>query len=401
MTAVDIEHTARPVEPAAAVGLFAAPPRLLALGEPTHGEDALLEVRNDLFRRLVEEEGYRTVALETDCVKGLIVDDHVTTGAGTLDDAMEHGFSHGWGASPANRELVRWMRAHNVHRPVPDRVRFAGVDGPLEMSGAASPRQVLTALHRHLAAHLDAGLLPCTEETLDRLLGHDDRWTDPAAMRDPSRSAGRSDDAVRLRLVADDLAALLDTEEPHLAAVAPRADRERAELYARTATGLLRYHAALADTSPARMTRLLAERSRMMAHNLLAVAERGPALVHAHNAHLQRERSTIRMDGAPLHWWSAGARMSTRLGADYGFLATALGTIRHRGVDAPPPGSLEALLSELPGDRCLVDARRLATALAPDTPAPRPSPWFGYAPLDPARLAGVDGIVFVRDVPER
>jgi hypothetical protein len=28
------------------------------------------------------------------------------------------------------------------------------------------------------------------------------------------------------------------------------------------------------------------------------------------------------------------------------------------------------------------------------------SPWFGYAPLDPAHLAGSDGIVFVKDVPQ-
>jgi hypothetical protein len=27
------------------------------------------------------------------------------------------------------------------------------------------------------------------------------------------------------------------------------------------------------------------------------------------------------------------------------------------------------------------------------------SPWFGYAPLDPAHLADSDGIVFVKDVP--
>jgi hypothetical protein len=26
------------------------------------------------------------------------------------------------------------------------------------------------------------------------------------------------------------------------------------------------------------------------------------------------------------------------------------------------------------------------------------SPWFGYASLDPAQLAGIDGLVFVKDV---
>ncbi|MFB7255791.1 erythromycin esterase family protein [Streptomyces nojiriensis] len=398
---IDIKDIARAVDAAAVMEPFAARPRLLALGEPTHGEDTLLEVRNELFRQLVAHGDYRTIAIESDCLAGLLVDAYVTSGAGSLDEVMERGFSHGFGASAANRELVRWMRAFNEGRPAPERLRFAGIDGPLEMAGSASPRQALTALHDHLARHVDAELLPCTAHTLDRLLGADDRWTEPAAMTDPTRSTGRSAEARELRLLADDLVALLEEQTPHLIAATSREDLDRARLYGRTATGLLRYHRWMADTSAARMTRLVGERGRMMADNLLALAARGPVLVHAHNAHLQREKSAMRMGGRPLEWWSAGALVSARLGTEYAFLATALGTIRHRGVDAPPPDTLEGLLYALPDDRCVVDAGRLAASLgdAP-APAPRVSPWFGYAPLDPAHLATIDGVVFIRDLPE-
>lgn len=299
----------------------------------------------------------------------------------------------------ANRELVRWMRAHNDGRPASEQVRFAGFDGPLEMSAAASPRQSLTALHGYLAARVDPDLLPCTAETLDRLLGADARWTGPAAMRDPARSTGRSADARELRLVADDLVALSDAQTPYLIAADSRDERERASLYGRTATGLLRYHFAMADPSPNRLTRLAAQRDLMMAGNLLALVERGPVLVHAHNSHLQRGMSSMRMGGMPLQWWGAGAIVSARLGEEYAFLATALGTIRHQGVDTPAPDTVEGILYALPDDRCLVDACGLAAALGDMRPTPRVSPWFGYAPLDPAHLAGVDGIVFVKDVP--
>ncbi|MER6998975.1 erythromycin esterase family protein [Streptomyces sp. NPDC000410] len=402
--ATDIKDTAHAVDAAAVMRLLPVRPRLLALGEPTHGEDALLDLRNELFRQLVEQEGYRTIAIESDCMRGLVVDDYVTSGTGTLDEAMEHGFSHGWGTSAANRELVRWMRAHNVRadnegRPASERLRFAGFDGPLEITDAASPRQALTALHGYLAARVDADPLPCTARTLDRLLGTDDRWTDPAAMTDPARSVGRSAEAGRLRLLADDLVALLDEQTPHLITATSWDDWDRACLYGRTATGLLRYHHWMADTSPARMTRLVGARDRMMAHNLLAVAARGPALVHANNSHLQRAKSTMRMWEGPVEWWSAGALVSARLGAEYAFVATALGTIRHQGVNTPPPDTLEGLLYALPEDRCVIDVPGLATALGNPRPAPRVSPWFGYAPLDPAHLAGIDGIVFVKDVP--
>ncbi|MEU6006712.1 erythromycin esterase family protein [Streptomyces sp. NPDC047453] len=397
--ATDIKDTAHAVEAAAVMRLLPARPRLLALGEPTHGEDALLALRNELFQELVEQEGYRTIAIESDCLKGLVVDDHVTSGTGTLDDAMERGFSHGWGTFAANRELVRWMRAYNAGQPQSERLRFTGFDGPLEITGAASPRQALTALHNYLSARVDADLLPCTGETLDRLLGADDLWTDPAAMMDPAHSVGQSAEARQLRLLADDLVALLDAQTPHLLATTSQDDWHRARLYGRTATGLLRYHYWMADASPARMTRLCALRDVMMAHNLLAVAARGPALVHAHNSHLQREKSTMQMWQGPVEWWSAGALVSGQLGEEYAFVATALGTIRHQGVDAPPADTVEGLLYAFPEDRCVIDAPRLATALGDTPPAPRVSPWFGYSPLDPAQLADSEAIVFVKDVP--
>ncbi|GAA4255622.1 erythromycin esterase family protein [Dactylosporangium darangshiense] len=361
---IGIKGAVRSVDAAAVLGLLPARPRLLALGEPTHGEDVLLELRNELFRQLVEH-GYRTIAVESDCVAGLVVDDYVAAGVGTLDDVMERGFSHGFGRSPANRELVRWMRAYNDGRPGAERLRFAGFDGPLEMTGAASPRQALTALDDYLGADRAAAL--------DRLIGDDERWTEPAAMMDPARSVGRTAEADELRLLADELVALLDVQAS-----------ERVRMFGRTAVGLLRYHHWMADESPDRIAELVKTRAAMMTGNLLAVAERGPALVYAHNGHLQRSSDT-----------SAGATVGAQLGDGYAFLPTAIGTIRHRGVDTPPPDTIEGLLYALPEDRYVVDARPLGDV----TLAPRVSPWFGYAPLDPARINDCDGIVFVKDAP--
>ena len=401
--ATDIQDSVHAVDAAAVMRLLKARPRLLALGEPTHGEEALLDLRNELFRQLVEQEGYRTIAIESDCMMGLVVDDHVTSGTGTLDEVMEHGFSHpdlGFGASAANRELVRWMRAYNDGRPASERLRFAGFDGPLEITAAASPRQALTALHGYLSAWVDADLLPCTADTLERLLGADDRWTNRAAMMDPTQSVGQSAEARELRLLADDLVALLDEQTPQLIAATSRDEWDRACLYGRTATGLLRYHSRMADSSPSRMTRLVSLRDQMMADNLLALAERGPALVHAHNGHLKRDKSTMRMRDLRLEWWSAGAIVSAHLGERYAFLATALGTIRHQGVDIPPPDTVEGLLYALPEDRCVIDGSQLAATLGDTRPTRRVSPYYRYSPLDPAYLAGHDGIVFVKDVPQ-
>lgn len=371
-------------------------PRLLALGEPTHGEDVLLELRNGLFEQLVDREGYRTIAIESDCLMGLVVDDYVAGGGGSIEEVMGSGFSHGFGESAANRGLVQWMRAYNDGRPVSQQLHFAGFDGPLEITGAASPREALTALRSYLATWVDEDLLPCTADTLDQLIGTEDQWTNPAAMRDPHSSVGQTAEAIRLQQLVGELVVVLEMWAPHLIAASSRADWDRAGLYGRTATGLLRYHCWMAESSPRRMAMLLGLRAWMMAANLLALAEQAPTLVFAHNSHLQRDKSSMCMGDLPVKWWSAGAIVSARLGKDYAFLATALGTIGRQGVSSPPPDTVEGLLYALPSDHCLVYPGPLAAAL----PTARVSSWYGYAPLDPAHLANIDGIVFVKDSSE-
>ncbi|WP_055556934.1 erythromycin esterase family protein [Streptomyces sp. NBRC 110028] len=390
-----IRDAARPFTGGALTALLSPATRLLGLGEPTHGVEAFPELRNELFRHLVEHEGYRSIAIEGDCLAALAADAYVAGGPGTLDDAMGRGFSHGFGASPANRELLRWMRAHNEQRPSHERLRFYGFDGPLEITGAASPRPALTALYAHLAAHLD---LPWSRETLDELLGPDERWTNPDAMMEPAQSIGRTPEAGKLRLVVDDLSALLTAHAPQLAAATSPDDLWHAELHARTAAGLLRYHSGMADTGPTRVGALLSLRAVMMADNLDAImrreARRGPTLAFAHNGHLQRPKSELRFGDTPYQWWSAGAIMATRLGDQYAFAASTFGT---RGADVPHSDTLEGLLSSLPHPRTVIDPGRWATALD-HKPTPRVPADHTYAPLDPATTDQMDAIVFVREI---
>ncbi|MFD0888996.1 erythromycin esterase family protein, partial [Streptosporangium algeriense] len=333
---MNFKDTARPLDGAGVSALLdslPARPLLLGLGEARHLVEELGRTRNEIFRHLAEHEGYRSFAIESDCLMGLTVDDYVTTGAGTLDDVMERGFSHGFGALAANRELVRWMRAHNEEHD--GKLRFFGFDGPLEY-WAASPRQALTALYDLLQGPLVRTVV--TRETLDELLGPDERWSNEATALDASRSIGRSAEARRLRVITDDLVALLETQTPQLNAH----DRWRAELYGRTAVGLLRYHHWMADDSPHRWGRLSALRDAMMAANLRAVAEHGPALVFASNLHLQRARSLMAFGEQTLEWWSAGAITAAHLGDRYAFLASAFGTV---GDDDPPADTVEGALA--------------------------------------------------------
>ena len=68
--------------------------QLLGLGEPTHGVQDFPRWRNRIFQMLVQEHGYRSVAIESDVLAGLNVNNFVLGGSGTLDEVMQEGFSH-------------------------------------------------------------------------------------------------------------------------------------------------------------------------------------------------------------------------------------------------------------------------------------------------------------------
>ncbi|GAA4000663.1 erythromycin esterase family protein [Deinococcus rubellus] len=370
------------------------PPQLLALGEPTHGVETFPDWRNRMFRTLVEHHGFRSIALESDILAGQQVNAYVISGQGDLEDVMQTGFSHGFGASQANRELVEWMQEFNAGREETDHLHFYGFDAPLEW-WAASPADSLLALHAFLNARLAE--LPVDRAILEHLCGAQDRWTNQASVRDAAQSIGNSDEARQLRLLADDLESLLQTEAPHLAT---KPGFWEAQLHARTATGLLRYHALMASRAPNRVERMSALRDLMMADHLWAITEReqphGPTLVFAHNSHLQRQISAMQLGEVRLRWWSAGAHISRRLGRRYAFIASAAGTVVARDTSEPAPDLWEGALRRLAGPVTLLSPQDIAT-LESEQRAIRAesSAQSGFRLLDSRALHLADGVLLI------
>ncbi|REE73757.1 erythromycin esterase [Rhodococcus wratislaviensis] len=377
-------------------------PRLLGFGEPMHGEESFLLLRNQMFRFLVEHEGYRSIAIESSCLKGLLVDSFVR-GADRrpLDDVMERGFSHGFGESRANRDLIGWMAEYNRRREPDEQLRFSGFDAPIEMTSADSPRQALTFLDTYLRTHLDEQDLPCAPGRISALIGDDDRWRNPAVAMDPTQAVGTTPEAVELRLIADDLMTLLASQTPRLVADGTRDEVWEAELHGRVATCLLSYHAGMAENSPRRIARLLGIRDTLMADNLSALvereADRGPTFVFAHNGHLSKGETHWDLAGLHLHWWCAGAHLDVRLGDAYTVIGSAVGEAPGHGIGQPPPGTLEDRLFAV-GESCLVPAAPVARRIGDVEKRADPSGNSTYFPLDPAGVGELDGILFVRHI---
>ncbi len=361
---------------------------LLAFGEPTHLDPTFAWIRNDLFVQLIEC-GFRSIALETDRVAALTVNDFVQDGVGTLDATMSEGFSHGFGDGDANRQLVAWMREYNESRPPEERLSFHGFDGAMETMSAPSPRRYLEHARTYLA------LDDLTD--LAGLAGDDEQWSRTEAVMDPAVSVGATARAERLRSIADDMLTSLYARAPELIAATSRAEWFRARTHLTAGLGLLRYHrqSALDLEQSARWNRMCATRDAIMAKNLLDIRStedsRGGTLVFAHNVHLQRNPSHMRMGGMELDWFSAGAIVASLVGDRYTFVAGSLGRSDAIGLGEPEADTYEGALQQQIATWGLTTAAVTAARTRTDT-----TPRQGYFPLDKATFDDADAVLHVR-----
>ena len=361
---------------------------LVALGEPTHADPAIAWVRNTLFPQLADH-GFRSIALETDRVAALTVQDFVHNGHGTLDDAMRDGFSHGFGDLEANRQLVAWMRDYNEGRPPEDRLAFHGFDAATETMSAPSPRHYLEHARDYLALDLD----------IASLAGDDERWSRTEAVLDPARSAGDTAEADRLRSIADDMLIELYRRAAELIAVTSRDEWWRARTHLTAGLGLLRYHKQCAQRidEGERLYRLTATRDALMAQNLMEIRElearRGGTLVFAHNLHLRRSPSTMRMAERDITWACVGAIVTALVDERYTFVAGSLGRSDGIGLAEPDPDTYEGALQGRVPTWGLVPATTVDSGRKRTDTHPRQ----GYFPLDEHLIAGADLVLHVSD----
>lgn len=361
---------------------------LLGFGEPTHLEPAFAWTRNELFAALTGR-GFRSIALESDRVAALVVDDYVRQGTGTLDQAMRAGFSHGFGELEANRQLVAWMREYNENRPAGEQVAFYGFDGSMETMNAPSPRRYLEYARDYLGLDHD----------LAGLAGPDERWHRTEAVMDPAESPGATRAADVLRVLADDMLTELYARAPELVAKTSHAEWVRAETQLTAGLGMLRYHrlAARHIGPEDRWNRMCATRDALMAQNLLAIrrieAGRGATLVFGQNLHLQRNTSRMRMGNMVLEWSGAGAIVGSLPGSRYSVIVGSLGRDAAIGMPEPAAGTYEGFLQGLVSTRGLVAPTRLPAAATRNDHTPA----HGYFPLDRAIVEAADAILHIHD----
>ncbi|HEX8170775.1 MAG TPA: erythromycin esterase family protein [Thermoanaerobaculia bacterium] len=258
----------------------AARARVIGLGEATHGSREFGDARLALTQRLIEQHGFRVVAIEASSTQLDALVPYLRGEAAT--PAVSDG---GWIGVRTRRALIEWIRAWNLaHRD--DLVRVIGVDAQENAPARAELGAFLKQAYGELPRWIDAEKEIAAADEQSGVFG------------DSSVSAASRDTllAIVARLALD------------LASLRARygAAADRALEQARTIAQFADFNSGAADAR---------SRDWYMADAVLrAAGEQGRAVYWAHNAHVTTRGR------------AAGAQLRAALGCNYAALALTFGS---------------------------------------------------------------------------
>lgn len=116
----------RPQDDLVVLDEIVANAKIVGLGEPTHGQKEINQLRDRITRYLIEHQGFRVVAMEDSAIRCRIVNDFIVHGQGTTIGALSSQSFWTW----KTREvlaMIEWLRGWNVDH-ADDPVRFIGID---------------------------------------------------------------------------------------------------------------------------------------------------------------------------------------------------------------------------------------------------------------------------------
>ncbi len=142
--------------------------QVVGLGEASHGAAQYHQMKAEVFKALVKNNGCRTFIIEGDFGGALKVDRYINGGSGTAEEAVaEIGF-----AIYRTREmadLVEWMRSYNENVSSEKALHFYGMDVQRFDNNKEYLFSVLDQTHPELSAEYAGSLARLTDENRNSL----------------------------------------------------------------------------------------------------------------------------------------------------------------------------------------------------------------------------------------
>lgn len=99
----------------------------VGLGESTHGTKEFYQLKDKLFRSLVQDKGFKAIVFEIPWGNAMVVNDFVTKDIGTADQAIDQTYYWTYDTQEV-RDLAQWVHDYNIGRSDEEKIYFVGCD---------------------------------------------------------------------------------------------------------------------------------------------------------------------------------------------------------------------------------------------------------------------------------
>lgn len=356
--------------------------KVVGLGEPTHGQKEINQLRDRITRYLVKHEGFRVVAVEDSAIKCRLVNEFILHGHGTAEPVLGQQNFWTW-RTKEFLALIHWLREWNVAH-TGDQVRFIGIDFQDLSTPANELRRILREARN---GQFDAALSGIGGIQIWGHTHFDERqWHIHLDTLDKIQGELQAMESI-------------SAEESELGLDCLRSLEQALRLWREVAL-------SPDEITPVRWNR----RDEAMAARVLAATDNDNRMVlYAQNGHIQTE---------PMHWMPEGAVtmgqvLKEHLASEYVVVSGVFGSGSYRGFDLqigrlntsnvgdPPAGTIDhELWSTIEASAAIVSLNSSRSVLLEK----QTTRWAGAAieqaedmitPIRPA--VGANAIAFVRE----
>ena len=134
--------------------------QLVSIGEAAHGSSDFQELKLDVLKKLVQEDGFTAFALEADYGECATINRYIQGKEGSIDKMLQN-FSFPIYHTEQMKNLIQWMHDYNQSAPKDKKLRFYGFD-------MQNPETSYDFLKHYCLSHGYA-----TEEEFDSVLGNE------------------------------------------------------------------------------------------------------------------------------------------------------------------------------------------------------------------------------------
>lgn len=102
--------------------------KVIGLGEATHGTKEFFQMKDKIFRYLVENHNVRIFAFEADMGESLFIDRYIQGEPGDIEEIMRTRMHFWTWRNEEVRGLLKWMRDYNEGKSESEKIHYIGID---------------------------------------------------------------------------------------------------------------------------------------------------------------------------------------------------------------------------------------------------------------------------------